>query len=62
MSEARFADPGLLSDQEPRDLIDRFAAREHVVSYERRVLHGRSAALTEYAAVVLWAAFAQYGY
>lgn len=41
MSDARFADPGSLSEQELRDLIDRFAAREHVVSYERRMLHGR---------------------
>lgn len=41
MSDATFADPGSLSDQELRDLIDRFAAREHAVSYERRVLHGR---------------------
>ena len=40
MSDATFADPGSLSEQELRDLIDRFAAREHVVSYERRVLHG----------------------
>ena len=41
MSDATCADPGSLSEQELRDLIDRFAAREHVVSYERRVLHGR---------------------
>ena len=41
MSDATFADPGSLSEQELRDLIDRFSAREHVVSYERRVLHGR---------------------
>lgn len=41
MSDATFADPGSLSEQQLRDLIDRFAAREHVVSYERRVLHGR---------------------
>ena len=41
MSDATFADLGSLSAQQLRDLIDRFAAREHVVSYERRVLHGR---------------------
>lgn len=41
MSDMTFADPGSLSDQELRDLINRFAARERVVSYERRVLHGR---------------------
>lgn len=41
MSDITFADPGSLSEQELRDLIDRFAARERVVSYERRVLHGR---------------------
>ncbi len=41
MSAATFADPGSLSEQELRDLIDRFAGREHVVSYERRMLHGR---------------------
>ena len=41
MSDMTFADPGSLSDQELRDLIYRFAVREHVVSYERRVLHGR---------------------
>ena len=41
MSDATFADPGSLSDQELRDLIDRYAAREHVVSYERRVLQSR---------------------
>jgi len=41
ISDAAFADPGSLSEQELRDLIDRFAAREHVVSYERRLLHGR---------------------
>jgi hypothetical protein len=41
ISDAAFTDPGSLSDQELRDLIDRFAAREHVVSYERRLLHGR---------------------
>ncbi len=41
ISDATFADPGSLSEQELRDLIDRFAAREHVVSYERRMLHGR---------------------
>jgi hypothetical protein len=38
---AAFADPGSLSEQELRALIDRFGAREHVVSYERRMLHGR---------------------
>lgn len=41
MSDATFADPGSLSEPELRDLIARYAAREHVVSYERRVLHGR---------------------
>lgn len=41
MSDATFADPGSLSEQELRDLIERYDAREHVVSYERRVLHGR---------------------
>jgi len=41
ISDAAFADPGSLSEQELRDLIDRYAAREHVVSYERRLLHGR---------------------
>ncbi len=41
MSDASFADAGALSEQELRDLIARYAAREHVVSYERRVLHGR---------------------
>lgn len=41
ISDAAFADLGSLSEQELRDLIDRFAAREHAVSYERRVLHGR---------------------
>lgn len=41
MSDTSFADPGSLSDRELRDLIDRFASREHVVSYERRMLHGR---------------------
>jgi hypothetical protein len=39
--DATFSDPGSLCDDELRDLIDRFAAREHVVSYERRMLHGR---------------------
>ena len=41
MSDAAFAAPGSLSDAELRDLIDRFAARERAVSYERRMLHGR---------------------
>ena len=41
ISDAAFADLGSLSEQELRDLIGRFAARERVVSYERRVLHGR---------------------
>lgn len=41
MSDASFADPGSLSDAALRDLIDRFAAVERLVSYERRVLHGR---------------------
>ena len=41
ISDAAFTEPGSLSEQELRDLIDRFAARERVVSYERRLLHGR---------------------
>jgi hypothetical protein len=41
ISDATFTDPGSLSEHDLRDLIDRFGAREHVVSYERRMLHGR---------------------
>lgn len=38
--DARFAVPGDLSDTELKDRIGQLSAREHAVSYERRMLHG----------------------
>ena len=40
-SDASFAAPGALSDRRLKALIGRLSAREHTVSYERRMLHAK---------------------